>query len=125
MAIVDAPFVGETHPVALKHDPELKDALLKYRSWFEEVRSGRKTFSFVGEKVGYRFLADGSWESVAIVNSPKFAPTPMPELGAIEVEEESPSTSDSKGQFWSWAVGLTATFGLTCVWLWKRKAVGG
>jgi hypothetical protein len=43
------------------------DARLK---WWEEVKSGKRTFSFKGQSVEYRFLPDGTWESIPMDNPP-------------------------------------------------------
>lgn len=36
----------------------------KWRGWWEEIKSGRKTFSFRGQSVEYRFRPDGTWETL-------------------------------------------------------------
>ena len=53
-------------------DPDAQ--LAKTRAWWEEVKAGRKTFSFKGQSVEYRFKPDGTWETLAMVNAPDDGP---------------------------------------------------
>jgi hypothetical protein len=49
-------------------DPD--QCLALTRTWWEEVKSGRSSFSFKGQKVEYRFNPDGTWETLALTNPP-------------------------------------------------------
>lgn len=37
-----------------------------WREWYDEVKSGRKAFSFKGQNVEYRFEPDGTWKSTPL-----------------------------------------------------------
>jgi hypothetical protein len=51
----------------------LREARLKpWLAWYAEVKDGRRTFSFKGQKVEYRFRPDGTWETI---DSPNENPT--------------------------------------------------
>jgi hypothetical protein len=51
-----------------------KESVTKQRAWYAQVKAGTLPFSFVGQKVEYRFKPDGSWETIAMVNPPDDAP---------------------------------------------------
>lgn len=51
-----------------------KEAAAKQRAWYKQVKAGNIPFSFVGQKVEYRFKPDGSWETIAMVNPPDDGP---------------------------------------------------
>jgi hypothetical protein len=36
------------------------------REWYQEVKSGKRTFSFLGQNVEYRFKPDGTWETLPL-----------------------------------------------------------
>ena len=36
------------------------------RAWWEEIKSGKRAFSYKGQKVEYRFKPDGTWETIAL-----------------------------------------------------------
>lgn len=57
-------------PVAKDIDWRNTDALAKNRAWWQEVKTGKKTFSFQGQKVEYRFKPDGTWDTIPIANPP-------------------------------------------------------
>jgi len=40
--------------------------LVYWRNWWNEVKSGRKAFSFKGQNVEYRFEPDGTWKSTPL-----------------------------------------------------------
>jgi hypothetical protein len=40
-----------------------------WRAWYEEVKEGRRAFSFLGQKVEYRFKSDGTWETTPLTIS--------------------------------------------------------
>ena len=63
---------------------EDENALVKSRAWWEQIKSGQRPFSFVGEKVEYRFKPDGSWETIAMIRPPEKAMRP----GGPSVEKD-------------------------------------
>jgi hypothetical protein len=60
-----------------------REKLPVWQKWYAEVKSGSKPFSFKGQAVEYRFKADGTWETIAMVNPPDDA-SAMPEVPARE-----------------------------------------
>jgi hypothetical protein len=54
------------------------DLLAATRAWWEEVKSGQRTFSFKGQAVEYRFRPDGTWETIPVANSSDDGPKPVP-----------------------------------------------
>jgi hypothetical protein len=50
-------------------DPECTSYWQKTRAWYQEVKAGKRTFSFVGQKVEYRFKPDGTWDTIALTNA--------------------------------------------------------
>ena len=47
-----------------------------WKIWYEKIKTGVVTFSFVGQKVEYRFKPDGTWETLAMDNPPDDGPRP-------------------------------------------------
>lgn len=96
------------HPVT-KKDFMHVDAIVRNRAWWEEVKSGKRTFSFIGQNVEYRFKPDGTWETLPMVDPPDDAPGRR-EAGAVDrpLKRPQPSTfSEEKipqAKSWNWAV---------------------
>lgn len=63
------------------------DSLPKFREWWEDVKSGKRTFSFVGQEVEYRFKPDGGWETVTVANPPDATPK-LPDATPPQREKE-------------------------------------
>jgi hypothetical protein len=57
------------HPVT-KKDFMFVDAIVRNRAWWEDVKSGKRSFSFIGQNVEYRFKPDGTWETIAMADPP-------------------------------------------------------
>ncbi len=68
--------------------PPANESLPKFRAWWEEVKSGKRTFSFVGQTVEYRFKPDGGWEAVTMAKPPNEKPK-LPD-GATPRRENEP-----------------------------------
>lgn len=84
------------------------------RPWWEEVKAGKRTFSFKGQKVEYRFNPDGTWETLVMANPPDDGPA-KPDVGARNRSEQKPqppstveTSSISKKRLWPWIVGAVA-----------------
>ncbi len=85
--------------------------LAKIRGWWEEVKSGERPFSFLGQAVEYRFLPDGTWETLAIADPPDDAP-PMPVRKDWEVKPAAPPTvAEPADPVWPWVFGASALIG--------------
>ena len=103
------PIEGPLVPYRLTIWPDLKQ-LPDYRAWWEEVKSGQRTFSFKGQAVEYRFRPDGTWETIPIANPPDDVPKPAlvaPESGK---RDDLPAMADSEKpadrSFLSWIAGI-------------------
>jgi hypothetical protein len=59
------------------------------------VKTGKRTFSFKGQAVEYRFRPDGTWETISIANPPDDGPKPVPVAPNSGKRDESPATVDS------------------------------
>lgn len=108
--------------------------LMSARLWWEEVKSGRKTFSFKGQSVEYRFKPDGTWDTIPMKNLPDDGPKPV--AGGAESREvrEKPSVSPRTPvpqlvtrTPWRWlAAGFALVLAALGFLLWKgrRKPTG-
>jgi hypothetical protein len=103
-----------------------RDVLDACREWWREIEAGRKTFSFAGQKVEYRFKPDGTWDTIAIANPPDDGPE-----AAADSEEDRPlrrpapaqadSREASRGISWWWyGIGGAALLA-ACARLWRRN----
>lgn len=108
----------------------------KARAWYQEVKSGQRTFSFKGKSVEYRFKPDGTWDTIPINNPPQDAIIyPNPEviqvlatrqkLKLAQKEEEHALEQKKIRQaqlmklgWWFAGIGSIILFGL--VW-WRKK----
>jgi hypothetical protein len=96
-----------------------------WQNWYEEVKSGRRTFSFKGQSVEYRFRQDGTWETLPIANRPDDAPKPA--VVVANPENPTPPSQKSKpsppqGPRWAWLIGAAAAVLSALVWLVLRKS---
>lgn len=94
------------------------------RTWWREIQSGRKTFSFKGQKIEYRFRPDGTWETLALGNTPGKAPsygttteTRAERRPSLSPSEKTPPKFRIQG---FWLVLLIAGGLLTGLW-WLRR----
>ena len=78
--------------------------LAKTRAWWEEVKSGKRTFSFKGQSVEYRFKPDGTWDTIPIANPPDDAPKPVSESIPANTPPPSPAVQSpaTRGNAWTW-----------------------
>ena len=94
---------GAIREIGLRNPPEPLDGLALYpddllaatRAWWEEVKSGKLTFSFKGQAVEYRFRPDGTWETIPIANPPDDGPKPAP----AAPDSERRNATIGKGRF--------------------------
>ena len=92
----------------------------KTRAWWEEVKSGKKTFSFKGQSVEYRFRPDGTWETLAMVNAPDDGPKRAGKVERPGGGETVPGAGEIP-RGWVWLVFpviLAAGFG---IWFVAKK----
>jgi len=60
-----------------------REVLDENREWWREIESGRKTFSFRGQSVEYRFKPDGTWDTTPIANPPDDGPQSATETTSV------------------------------------------
>ena len=96
------------------------DSLPKFRAWWEEVKSGKRTFSFVGQKVEYRFKPDGSWETVTIATPPDDQPK-LPDAAPPQRENEPEEERIAKPQSVE-RVSIAAEGPVFALWKWPIAA---
>jgi len=89
------------------------ESLAKQRAWFEDVKTGKRTFSFKGQTVEYRFKPDGTWDTIPISNPPDDGiklPKPIPKPAPEKSLEQpiQPAASDAARQWlpWLWIPAL-------------------
>lgn len=82
----------EIPPLMAWDDPEVV-RVHPWQNWYTEVKSGKRTFSFKGQNVEYRFKPDGTWETIAMANPPDDGPKPEPSKPEATRPEKSPPPS--------------------------------
>ena len=101
-------------------------ALANLRAWWEEVKAGKRTFSFIGQNVEYRFKPDGTWDTLAMANPPDDAPKPVPSTAERPLKPRIPSEpareSGKSRNHWQWVVISIATLLATLLWLVAKRA---
>ena len=96
-----------------------------WRQWYTEVKAGRKTFSFIGRSVEYRFKPDGTWETMAMTNPPNDGEPPVRQPGKIEAsskprqQSESPERPSGINLWWLASMGILL-FAALGLWLRTR-----
>lgn len=119
-------LIGLRDPPASKefYDAEPDAHLAKSRAWWEEVKAGRKTVSFLGQKVEHRFKPDGTWETIAMQNPPDDGKGPSiqvvnPEASSSPHQRsERPEPARGINQWWLAGMG---TFLVAALGLWLRS----
>ena len=107
-----------------------RDQILKdYRFWWEEVKTGRKAFSFKGQNVEYRFKSDDTWETLPITNPPDDDiklpnPNPNPAFEKAPDQAAQPTKSDDTHHWliWLWIPVLVIMAGAWRIFS-RRRAV--
>jgi hypothetical protein len=123
--------IGLREPPASKdsYDADPETHLAKTRAWWEEVKAGKRTFSFKGQAVEYRFKPDGTWDTIPISNPPDDRTQPSHETpstrpvkrpGAVLVDAPEPPAGHA---WWWYGVGGIALLVLGA-WFMRKKTVG-
>ena len=102
-------------PATIQETLWSNESLAKQRAWYEKIKAGILAFSFLGQKVEYRFKSDGTWEAIALVNAPDDAPktakTPPPASPA------STKVGQSHGISWGWITAVVLILLVAVAWL--------
>lgn len=141
------PFEPVADYIFLRLSPSA-ESLPKFRAWWEEVKSGKRTFSFKGHNVEYRFKPDGTWDTIAMGIPPDDGPKAggPPEQSRdsktvsaddgpkVEKEAEQPRESkkaravESSAEIgWTvdfrWVLGLAGLIIAVLGGIWKNRSV--
>ncbi len=119
----DCPFEGILAPIRLTYVPDWKQLPI-FRSWWEEVKSGKRTFSFVGQKVEYRFKPDGTWDT-ALLNPPNDGAKrgeQNKQAKATNAVDSTAKPERATGYRWGWLTVSLMLALLGVAWLNKKKA---
>ena len=121
-------------PVMWGEDPEVV-MVRPWQNWYAEIKSGKRTFSFKGQSVEYRFNPNGTWETLAMANPPddglkpqpskpeaarpeKSAPPPPP---AREAPARPSSTTTVSRSIYGWVIGCGILVLAAIAVLFKRR----
>lgn len=88
------------------------------REWYQEVKAGKRTFSFLGQNVEYRFKPDGTWDTLPLAMTLEEAAVEKKQVlqeradgwqAAIKARMAAiPPTIEPKKEnhLWKWLIGL-------------------
>lgn len=124
--------IGLRNPPTAKgtYDADPDAHLAKTRAWWEKVKSGELTFSFLGQKVEYRFKLDGTWETIALANPPNDAPEATKAKDSNEERSakrpsQPPERQDHpRTSSWIWILGGLLLAGTIGYWAWRKSVTG-
>ena len=121
LGLRDVPMGGDHRPI----DQTLND----YRVWWEELRTGRKTFSFKGQNVEYRFKPDGTWDTLPIANPseddvkpPKPSSKPAAEKSPDQAIQPAKSDDTRQWLVWLWIPAVVFMAGAWRIFSRRRVA---
>ncbi|MEO5914247.1 MAG: hypothetical protein ABIS50_08445 [Luteolibacter sp.] len=109
-------------PVAVTRRDENPDTLLaETRAWWDEIKSGRLPFSFIGQLLEYRFKPDGTWESTPLPPSvleqdPKPVVSPASRVAQPAAMNTAPILTTTKPR-WPWILGGVTAMLVGIIWL--------
>jgi hypothetical protein len=90
-----------------------REELVKQKAWYAQVKAGAIPFSFVGQKLEYRFKPDGTWDTLAMANPPDDGPRPAKPINMQEqrsTKKQNPSSAPLEpkplGNLLPWIVGF-------------------
>lgn len=117
--IIDIGLRNPPVSIARRIDIDPDRCLATTRAWWDEVKSGKRTFSFLGQKVEYRFKPDGTWETIALTDAPDDAPkaAKSPPLAA----HMTTGSSHPPGIRWGWIAAVVLVLLAGLAWLNRRK----
>jgi hypothetical protein len=91
------------------------------RAWYQEVKAGKRTFSFRGQPEEYRFNADGTWETIALQNPPDDAITysrpssaKTPDTAALLPTKNNAADKDTP--WWRWLMATLLVISAAITW---------
>lgn len=104
--------------------------LAEWQAWYEQIKSGQRTFSFKGQAVEYRFKPDGTWETTPIANPPDDALQAPPTTSSAERTRKIPAAKAQPEELDNRTsryllIGLTALMTLAGAWFYLRRMKAG
>ena len=103
------------------HGSEPTQHWKKTRAWYQEVKAGKRTFSFVGQKVEYRFKPDGTWDTIALANAdidaiiePVAPPATPANVAAVLANPNNTAAKESP--WWTWLIGALLVVTASIAW---------
>lgn len=108
-------------------DPVVR--LAETRAWWEEIKSGKRAFSFLGQKVEYRFKPDGTWDAITLANPPDDAPRP-PKMAPANTQGQPnqkrksgfPVAVERSGRSpWLWVITAVCLLSAGGIWVKMRR----
>ncbi|MEK7951944.1 hypothetical protein [Luteolibacter soli] len=124
----DSPYPPLRFVDSAKGIPEQAVALPKFRAWYAEIKEGRRAFSFLGQKVEYRFMPDGSWETapLAISDEEIRKEQELPELISRAVPsptngEVAPAPS-FPASWWPGLVSVVTALAVVGAWFARKRS---
>ncbi len=111
--------------------PKPTEQWKKTRAWYKEVKAGKRTFSFRGQSVEYRFKPDGTWDTIPLQNPPDDAivypiatKEQLAKLYAKPVYVPPPTPAIPKKpeeNRWGWIVGVIVILFAISFWIGAKK----
>ncbi len=105
-------------PLHKKPGNYLEQDVLPWRDWYQEVKTGRKAFSFKGKNIEYRFNSNGTWTSKVIGKSPN-KDSRFPHDGVVREKKSTVAAADNLQANktitpapWPWIVGGVLVSGI-------------
>jgi hypothetical protein len=113
--------IGLSNPPENHPYNDSPSCLKQWQEWFEELKAGKRTFSFVGQNVEYRFNADGTWETIALKNPPDDAIT-FPRYSSSEppgtavLLPTNINAADKDTPWWKWLMATLLVISAAISW---------
>jgi len=100
--------------------PDAEGAIPAWQVWWEEVKSGKRSFSFVGQKSEYRFKPDGTWDTIPI----SLPPGEVVPKAPISVTPQAAiiPTVQAQDRTWLWITSLSVLLLAVVGWLIQKKS---
>jgi hypothetical protein len=125
-------MIGLRNPpvAAERHNEDPETRLADTRKWWDDIKSGNRAFSFLGQKVEYRFKPDGTWETIALANPPNDAPEATKardsneERAAKRLSQPPERQDHPQTTFWIWLLGGLLLAGTIGYWAWRKSVTG-
>lgn len=93
-----------------------------WRTWWQDVKNGRKAFSFTGQAMEFRFKPDGTWETIPILNQPVDQSNTVSQNSSEASRAIAPEkiVQDQSSKLRLWTILLIAAGVMTGLWwLWR------